>query len=325
MSAEVPALYNSGAKHHVVDLDVPPSPSPRMRLLHRCNALLLVIAALAVNPAHASAQFGGLMKKARDKVAQATDDGNATAPGQALDEPTLVKLLAGFRAADQSLAARDKLNAERTERSNALSAMRERNQPARDAYNSADETVSSCRSSSLAAIQEARNTRIEKQMESMAGDPVFMGKAQIAMMKFAQATQAAQKSNDPAALQKAQLDMQRELIGTDLFAEVKKDSATVDAKCGKPVDRPAALAAEDALQKQIDAIDVRIRELEAKAVNDGARVAGMDRVKYAELKERVKSVYERARQDQNRGAYGSEEMALVQKHRSEIEQFKRVL
>ena len=282
-------------------------------------------AALFLLPLSASAQFGGLMKKARDKVAQATDDGNATAPGQALDEPTLAKLLTGFRAADLSLASRDKLDAERTVKNKELSEMRDRNQPAQDAYNSANETVSSCRTSILQANEESRGNRLEKEMQSKASDPVFMGRMQIAMTKYRQATQAAQKSNDPAAMGKAQLDMQRELLGVDIVAEMKKDSLAADGKCGKPVGRPAALAAGSALQKQIDAIDARIRELEAKAVNDGARAAGMDRVKYTELKERVKSVYERARQDLNRGVYGSEELALIQKHRSEIEQVMRVL
>ena len=287
---------------------------------------MFLTAALIALPQQASAQFGGLMKKARDKVVQqATDDGNATAPGQALDEPTLVKLLAGFRAANASIATRDKLEADRTEKSKALSEMRDRNRPAQDAYNSANSTVSECRRSTLHSIEESRSKRMEQEMRAKATDPVFMGKVQLAMMKYAQATQAAQKSNDPAAMSKAQMDMQRDLLGVDVFAEIKKDSLAADARCGKPVARPAALAAEDALDQQIRAIDTRIREVEAKAVNDGAQASGMDRVKYAELKERVKSVYERARQNLNRGAYGSEELSVVQKHKGEIEQLSRVL
>lgn len=309
--------------HSAIPLSPRSAPAPMHK--HSSFTTCFAAAALVLLPLSASAQFGGLMKKARDKVAEATDDGNATAPGQTLDEPTLVTLLAAFRVADQSLASRDKLDSERTNKNKTLSEMRDRNKPAQDAWNSTNETVSTCRNSSLEEIQEERGKRLDKEMESRASDPVFMGKVQLATMKYAQATQAAQKSNDPAAMGKAQLDFQRELMGVDIYAEMKKDTLAVDAKCGKPVARPPALAAEDSLQKQINAIDVRIRELEAKAVNDGARAAGMDRVKYAELKERVKSVYERARQNLNRGAYGTEELAVVRKHLAEIEQVKRVL
>jgi len=297
-----------------------------MRTLHRNSSVFFVTAALFVLPQYASAQFGGLMKKARDKVMQqATEDGTATAPGQALDEPLLARLLIGFRAADPSLAAQDNLQAERTDKSKALSEMRDRNRPAEDAYASANATVSGCRSATLHAIEHERSQRMEREMKSRASDPVFMGKLQIAMMKFAQASQAAQKSNDAAAMGKAQMDMQHDLLGVDIYAEMKKDTSTADAKCGKPVARPAVLADQDALQKQIAGIDGRLREVEATALNDGAQAAGMDRVKYAELKERVKSIYDRARQNLSRGVFGPGEWALVQKHRSEIEQFQRVL
>jgi hypothetical protein len=88
-----------------------PSP-PRIRTFHRTSSVFFVTAALFVLPQYASAQFGGLMQKARDKVVQqATDDGTATAPGQALDEPLLARLLIGFWAADPSLATRDNLQA----------------------------------------------------------------------------------------------------------------------------------------------------------------------------------------------------------------------
>jgi hypothetical protein len=143
--------------------------------------------------------------------------------------------------------------------SKTLSGMRERNRPTEDAYASANSTVSGCLRATLHVIEHERSQRMEREMKSKASDPVFMGKLQLAMMKYAQATQAAQKSNDAAAMAKAQMDMQHDLLGVDIHAEMKKDTSTTDAKCGTPVARPAVLADQDALQMRIAAIDGRLR------------------------------------------------------------------
>lgn len=264
------------------------------------------------------------MQKVRDKVIQPENKQAGEAGGQPLDEPLVVRLIAGLRAADPTIAKRDRVQADRVAKDKALSEARQKNEATRNAYESASSTVTDCRDATTHAIEEARAERMENEMKSKAGDPVYAAKVQLVMMKYGKALAEAQQKNDPALLAKANADMQRELMG-DAAALARQDSLAADAKCGKPVALPPALAEEERLDRQLRMMDDQLRVLEAQAATEGAAAAGLDRVKYAELKERLHDVYDRVAHGNSPGRYSGAEYEIVQRHRAELAQLARAL
>src|SRR4051812_31132968 len=204
---------------------------------------LLVASALAFSlstPAHA--QFGSLMSKAKEKVAEKAAEKTAPiAPGEQLTDDLLAKVITGAQAADRILAERDAIQAQRTAKDKEVSDLREKNAPVRQAYNEGNNKIMDCRSSSFNALNEARQERIQKKVASLQSDPVAMAKVQLVLMNYAKAYSDAQQKQDPVGMAKAQQDMTREIGGEDIYAEVKKDSVATDAKCGKAPALPASL------------------------------------------------------------------------------------
>jgi hypothetical protein len=296
-------------------------------------ALLCALAIAAVVPARADAQFGGLMKKAKEAVVQkgvekgveqAGEKVGPVSPGEQLTDDLLGQVLRGAQAADRVMGERDRVQAMRESKNKEYSALMEKNQPVHRAYDEANGKIMECRSASFDNLNRARDERNKKRLEELQADPAFMGKMQLVAMKYGKAMAEAQQKNDAAALTKVQQDYMKELLGTDIFADVKKDSVATDAKCGKLPAMPAALAQEERLQKEVSAADDSIRTLEAKAVNVGAQASGLEQVRYLQLKERAASIL--AKVVGGGGAkYGEAEIEAVKKRQADLEKVKRAL
>ena len=285
----------------------------------------LATAALLLAPNAAGAQFGGLIKKAQEKVAQKAEEKvGPVAPGEQLTDDLLAKVIAGAQAADRVLGDRDRAQANRDAKSKELSALMDKNGPTHDAYNQANNKILDCRGASFRSLEQARNDRYEKRMKEMQNDPNMTGKMQLIAMKYGKAMQDAQQKNDAAALTKVQQDMMKEILGSDAIADIKKDSVATDAKCGKVPALPPALAQEEKLRKDVEALDDEIRTLEAKAVNQGAQASGMEQVRYLQLKERTLSILKRV-SGEGGAKYGDEELAAVKKRQADLEKLKRAL
>jgi len=290
---------------------------------------MLACAFALAAPTPASAQFGGLIKKAKEKVAekgveQAADKMGPVAPGEQLTDDLLGKVITGAQAADRMLGERDRVTASRDAKNKDLSALKDKNQPVHSAYDQANGKISECRSSAFNTLEEARQEKYDAQIKKIQADPNMMGKYQLIAMKYSKSLAEAQQKQDPALLQKVQMDMMKEIIGSDPFADMKKDSATVTAKCGKLPALPPSLAQEERLQKEVAAADDSIRTLEAKAVNAGAAASGLEQVRYLQLKERALSIMGRVG-GQGGAKYGNEEMEAVKKRMADLEKVKRAL
>ena len=159
----------------------------------------------------------------------------------------------------------------------------------------------------------------------MQSDPVAMARVQLVMMNYAKAMADAQKTQDAVALAKAQQAMMKAVSGEDVFAELQKDTVATDAKCGKAPAVPAALAREEQLQKDIAAIDDRLRTLEARAVTQGAQASGLEQVRYLQAKERALSIMNRMAGQGAAVRFGDEEMDAVKKRQGDLEKVKRAL
>ena len=287
-------------------------------------------AALILAPAPAQAQFGGLINKAKEKAAQkgseqAGEKLGPVAPGEQLSEDLLSKVIAGASAADRVLAERDKMSGVRDSRNKEYSAIVEKNQPVHAAYQNANGKIMECRSASFHSLEEGHRTKYEAVLKEKQADPASLGKMQLLAMKYGKAMAEAQQKNDPVALQKVQTDMMREMVGSDVFTDAKKDTAATDSKCGKPPAMPASLTQEEKLRKDVSVADDSIRTLEARAITVGAQASGIEQIRYLQLKERTLSIVNRIN---NKGAavkYGDEEMAAVRKRQAELEKLLRAL
>src|SRR4051812_23540425 len=188
-------------------------------------ACALAFAALV--PSRADAQFGGLMKKAKEAVAQkgaeqAGEKMTPVAPGEQITDDLLGQVLRGAQAADRVLDTRDKLTTSRDAKNKDLSALLEKNQPVHRAYDEANNKISDCRSTSLSNLREEHQKAYDAKVKSFESDPNMMGKMQLIGMKYAKAMGEAQQKQDAAALQKVQMDMVKEITGADPFADAKK-------------------------------------------------------------------------------------------------------
>jgi hypothetical protein len=288
---------------------------------------LLVASALAFTlPSSARAQFGGLLNKAKEKVAEKAAEKTASiAPGEQLTDDLLGKVITGAQAADRVLTERDAIQAQRAAKEKELSDLREKNAPVHAAYNEGNSKIMDCRSSSLDALNEARQERMQKKVASMQSDPVALAKVQLVMMNYAKAYAEAQQKQDPVAMAKAQQDMMKEVGGEDVFAEMKKDSVATDAKCGTAPALPPSLAKEEQLQKEISGLDNQLRTLEARAIVQGAQASGLEQTRYLAAKERALSIMNRLAGQGAAVRYGDEEMDAVKKRQGDLEKVKRAL
>jgi hypothetical protein len=282
--------------------------------------MLLALVTTVAAPAHA--QLRGVLNKAKQKIEQkATPQGEAG--GEALSEATLGKVLAGAQAADRVLASRDAVQQRRDAADKRLSDLRTRNEPTRGAWTDASRKVDDCRTTALRASEAQMRERMQAKAASMMKDPAAAGRAQMVTVKYARDMAMAQQRGDTAAFGKLQRDMTREMIGEDVFKTLAADSAAASAKCGTPVAKPAGLVEEERLAASVTAADDSIRTLEAQALDAGAQAAAMDRVRYAQLKERTLSILSKLAS--GGGGYGAQEIALVREHRAELERVKRAL
>lgn len=266
------------------------------------------------------------MNRAKEKVAEKAAEKTAPiAPGEQLTDDLLGSVITGAQAADRILTERDAIQAQRAAKQKELSELQEKNAPVHQAYNEGNSKIMDCRSSSFNSLDEARRERMDKKVAAMQADPLFMAKAQLVMMNYGKAMAEAQQKQDAAGLAKAQQAMMKELTGEDIYPELKKDTATVDTKCGKAPALPASLAREEQVQKDISALDDRLRTLEARAVTQGAQASGLEQTRYLAAKERALSIMNRMAGQGAAVRYGDEEMDAVKKRQADLEKVKRAL
>jgi len=274
----------------------------------------------------AEAQFGGLMSKAKDKLAdKAKENLGPIAAGEQLTEELLGKVVTGAQAADRVLANRDKAQALRQAKDKELSVLIDKNAPVHRAFDEANGKIMACRDASLSALEEARSERIEARMKAMESDPARDGKVILIAMKYGKAMKDAQERQDALALSKLQAAFAAEMLGGEPFMDTRKDSVATDAKCGNAPKLPVALAQEEQLRKEVAAADDELRTLEARAVTQGASASGLEQVRYLELKERALSIMKRMNGGGGGVRYGDDEMAAVKKRMDDLEKVKRAL
>lgn len=285
-----------------------------------------VVAMLAAAPT-AQAQFGGLIKravagKATEKVEDKVGPKAPPAAGEAFSATTLQQVIAGAQATNAVMQHQAELQQRRSAEQADFSTLQRQNDGTRNAYAQANQTIMSCRSASFNDSEHKRDAQMKARMTA---DPQNMARMQMIAMKYGKAISEAQERGDTAGVARAQLAMQNEIMGTNIFAAAKADTAAADAKCGKLPKKPASLIAEDQKRATVAALDDSIRTAEAQAVTAGANASGMDKVRYLELRERLASIMSAVGGARLSVSYSDAEMDLVRQHQAELDPLRRAI
>jgi hypothetical protein len=298
-------------------------------------ALFVALTVLAATPA--SAQFGGLAKKAKqaaqaaaekkvDKKTGNTANSNlrpSNTFGEELTESSFSNLLRGLNAELAKTERRDALHADadsahqRNERLQRLhhadfQAYERQTAANRDCRRTAEET-------NQAKNEQAMQTKVKQQLS-----PAFQKDMAEMSARNEKARAKAEKSGDKAAIDKANENYQRDLM-TLLGFDPRADSLAVERQCPTPRE-PASVTESKALTERENSIRVQIRALDGEITTAGAAASGMTPEVYALAKERVlnwsQEAFDNGSQVQE---FGDAERKVFEAHKREIKTFRKVL
>jgi hypothetical protein len=256
-------------------------PRPALAALLACGAVILVLA-----PAHAG--IGDLMKKAKDKAAQAV----AGKPAAATAEPEVVKFddvtveltparldkivealqkaNAANTARDALVARLDKLQAERQQ-------LWDKNQKLIETGRAKRDEVRGCCEQAYTNLKEEKSHDFARRQ--LSGDPALRAKHAKAAAQYNEAA----ARGDSTAIAKL-----NEILLSDV-QPTKEDSAAVQKKCGAAPPMSPAEKRVDDLDKQIADQQEQIRKLDAGAAGDQAASVGLTAAQWAMAMDRIQA------------------------------------
>jgi len=282
---------------------VSPAASP-FRSKHIFGAAMAIagLAAMTCASSPARAGLGDLMKKAKEKVTQASapktaaTSPTAAAGGKPVFDDTTIELtsdrldhiLGAFKSAAAAGAGRPalaaKLNQVTTERGKLL----EKNEESIiETRRKRDEIEVCCHD----GYGEARDKRAMEFKDKALTDPAIREKFSKAAAQY----NAAAAQGDSTAIAKLNEILQGEILPT------AQDSADVRRKCGP---KPAVTAAEAKLvelDKQIATLDEQIRAIDEKVADAQAKQGGLNRRQWAMALERIQLFLSHQSGDAGRG------------------------
>lgn len=274
----------------------------------------------------AEAQFGGLMKKAREKVEEKTrEDLTPVDAGEQLTDELVAKVIIGVQTAERLSHEGHAAELASAPKYKELSELTEANRPLHKTYDEAYLKIHDCR---LALSHEAKRVAGERRRarnDSQKSESATIAQAQRVGMKYGKAIADAQRRHDEVALAKLQNDMRREIEGESASPDASKDSVAADTTCGILPTPPASLVHEKQLRAEISALDSTSRTLQVQIVIQAAQAAGLDKLRYLKLKERTRYIMSQLSGQGGRVRFGDEELAAVKKRMSDLEKVKRTL
>lgn len=303
----------------------------------RCAFVLSVTVALAA-PAHtASAQIGGLVKRARDKVVEQkvdkevekrTGSAAASSGGAAptFDEVTLEltsdrvgQIIRGLSAGRALLdgangsPSRATLVARRDAAMSKRETLSSENTKAFDAYYEKRDANQRCREDAVQASSDKREQGSEQRTKELQAkamtDPAFREK----IMAYTQKAAAAQQRGDTAELRR--LSAELGVVGDDPRA----DSLAADKACGREPARPAAMAQIEQLDAQAKELTGQIRQLEEKAAATELKESGLNERQYFVARERIEAYLSAMKYKSQARGFSATELDALGARRSELE------
>lgn len=295
----------------------------------RIQYLVMAAAIGASFATPASAQLGGLMKKAKEAAAQKAGEKAvekaipgasnrnlkaSDAFGPELTSESLDGVLRGLAALEKKKGETEALRAKGQEYQVALSKSMDAHDKERQSFETKYDRTRFCQDSVIDVRGRAAQEAYMKRMQS---DPA----AQAEMIKTAQ--ELAHKnaaSTDTAGIREAYFKMAK-AQGID----PKADTLAAAKQCGAIPVKPAWLTEQDTLRARSSRAESGVRELESKADDDAAAASGMDHRAFALARERVMHWYRETHGGSPIQAFGGDERKLFESRKSDIEKFKSLL
>ena len=293
--------------------------SPMIRSIIRATVVLACVSTVA------HAQFGGLIKKAREKVeAKAENKAENAIPvkpleGDPLTESTLVAVLKGLsleaESKDKTKQLWTAIEAKAKEVNEAERAAGD--EP--DKWHKASRDIESCASRSISESEKIHEKEMPQKV--MALNNGKDNTAVIAKLNAVGKRMAdAQAKGDTPAFQKAFAD-----YGKMLGFDPAKDSAVAYAKCGKLPAKPASMVKLDQLKAEVDQLTEQRRAEEAEIGGRAAKASGIPADKYALARERLLTWNSEGKGKSGRRSLTKEENDLFLAHASDIRKVESVL
>lgn len=234
--------------------------------------LAVAVATAMATPTAAHAQFGKLLKKAKEKVAGGNDStavasgtgaavSGSLAPGSPKFDQTVVELTpavvdqmlrgmtAEVRVAQANAAREEQLNAEIREIEKEVDQIHAQHPNSEnDAWHDTNNRIAQCIDDELQKRQEENEGEIQARLMS---DPAARQK----MIELSQRAAVEAQRGDTAAANKTMAEV-RALT----YPSAGADSAAALKKCGKPVPKPEWMAREEELNERRSGINEEIRK-----------------------------------------------------------------
>ena len=299
----------------------------RTRFASRSMIPVAVVAAILLPLNAATAQLGGLVKKARDKAIEqqvekrvgASSASNADAAPK-FDENTVeltsdrvAGMLRGLQAGRAVLDTRTPLNERREAAYKKREPLWDSNQKAYDAYLKKRDETQRCRNDAMEVsrdkrqkVTDARNKELSAKAMS---DPAFRQK----IMELTPKLTAAQQKGDTVELRK--LMAQMGVVEDD----AKPDTIAADAKCGKEVAKPAFLVQTDSLDGLANKLTDEIRKIEEKAATTEQKESGLNERQFMMARERIEAYLSAMKYNGKPRGFSANELDALGARRADLE------
>jgi hypothetical protein len=299
----------------------------RAQVVSRSMIPVAVVAAILLPLNTATAQLGGLVKKARDKAIESQVEkrvgaGSASSADAApkFDETTVeltsdrvAQMLRGLQAGRAVLDTRAPLNERRDEAYKKREPLWNANQKAYDAYLVKRDETQRCRNDAMEASREKRQKVTDARNKELSAkamnDPAFRQKIMELTPKLA----AAQQKGDTVELKRLMAQMG---VAED---DTKADTAAADAKCGKEVAKPAFLVETDRLDALAQKLTDEIRQIEEKAASTEQKESGLNERQFMMARERIEAYLSAMKYNGKPRGFSPNELDALGSRRADLE------
>jgi hypothetical protein len=299
------------------------------RVLSRGGIAVAVVACLTVPVHNASAQLGGFVKKAKDKVVlqqvekqvekQINPRASDPSAPPTFDDVTveltndrIAQIIRGLTAGRAVLdgangsPSRATLVARRDDAARQSAELSQQNSKAFDAYYQKRDASQRCRNDAIHASREKRDAANDQRMKELQAkamsDPAFREKIMAITQKMA----VAQQKGDTAEVRRLMIELNG---GSPESANA--DSLAADKACGSLPPQPAAMVQAEKLNAQSNTLSEEIRLLEEKAAETEVKESKLNERQYQMARERIEAYLSAMKyKSQPRGFSGGELDAL---------------
>jgi len=310
--------------------------STSARVLSR-RGVAVAVAALVVPVQGASAQLGGLVKKAKDKVVEQQVEKQvekrvnpvASDPGAPpkFDDVTLEltndrisQIIRGLSAGRAVLdgangsPSRATLIAQRDDAARQSADLSQKSSKAFDAYYEKRDASQRCRNDAMDASRDKRQAANEaraKEFQPKAmSDPAFREKVMAITQKMA----VAQQKGDTAEVRRLMIE-----LNGGAPENAKADSLAADKACGSLPPQPAAMAQSEKLNALANKLTEEIRLLEEKSAATEVKESGMNERQYQMARERIEAYLSAMKYKSQPGGFSAGELDALGARRADLE------